>query len=72
MPIQVISPLPGCSSSTDGTTKGARPKKHSEILTSIPMKERLEEKRKKNEEKSEEKRERKGQRCIMKTKIKKK
>ncbi|KAI4466542.1 hypothetical protein MML48_2g00008462 [Holotrichia oblita] len=66
--IQDISPLPGCSSSTNGATKGARLKQHSEILTSIPMKERIEE-RKKKDEKSKIKRERKGQQCIMKTKI---
>ncbi|KAI4466323.1 hypothetical protein MML48_3g00001809 [Holotrichia oblita] len=34
--IEVISPLPGCSFSTNGATKGARPKQHSEILTSTP------------------------------------
>ncbi|KAK9710002.1 hypothetical protein QE152_g26263 [Popillia japonica] len=54
VPIQLISPLPGCSSSTNGATKGARPKQHSEILTSTPMKERIEE-RKKNKEKKNEK-----------------
>lgn len=44
VPIQDISLLLGCRTRTDLPTKVARVKQHSEILTSTPMKNKLEEK----------------------------
>lgn len=53
VPIEVVSPLPGCSTWPDKvTSKASRPKQHSEVLTSTPMKEKLEIKQQRKEKRN--------------------